>query len=228
MRKDKTVSLVIFATALLILASCSTNEHTPVDGILPTPETNHSEAVTPSHELSSYPALNDEIAERVSSTYSSDGKYIIEGYDTDTERAVSGLIPVREIRIVEVDSGLTLWKMEGLFALYQEPQFCWSPDNRYVSVAYAGRTWVNAVVVDTLDMSQYPLPYLTELAPLFPDAVPKDDRADPCIVPQQWKNETTIEVDFHWYAKEGSSGNESGRFLGSYLYNIETGELTVK
>ena len=76
-------------------------------------------------------------------------------------------------------------------------------------------------------MSQHQLPYLTELAPLFPDAVPKDDRADPCIVPQQWINETAIEVDFHWYVKDGYSDNEGGRIFGSYLYDVETGVLTV-
>ena len=74
-------------------------------------------------------------------------------------------------------------------------------------------------------MSQHQLPYLAELAPLFPEAAPKDDRADPSIVPQQWINETTIEVDFYWHVKDGFTGDERGRFSGTYIYDIETGEL---
>ncbi|MCL2817714.1 MAG: hypothetical protein FWD39_04945 [Clostridiales bacterium] len=172
--------------------------------------------------------LSGEIEYGVETKYSSDGRYFIAGYDVDFDQTTSGIAPVREIRIVDAESGLTVWNMEGLFLLYQDPLFLWSPDDRYVSMALSGRIWTDAFVVDTVNMSLHALPGLARLAPLFPDAAPEENRPDPEIIPQKWLDETTVEVNFSWYSPESPLSGGNDRFSGSYLYNVETGELTVK
>ena len=174
------------------------------------------------------PSNGNDISNSVGREYSSDGRFLIEGYDVDSEGSVSGIFPVREIRIIEVDSDQVVWKMEELVMLYQEPPFIWSPDDKYVCVAYGGRTWGSALVVNTTDMSQQQLPYLTELAPLFPDFPPRGFRPDPSIIPQQWHNEVMIEVNFTWYSENAFPYNEGRQFLGKYMFNVQTGEFTAE
>lgn len=168
----------------------------------------------------------DEDVRQVGPVYSSDNKYYIEGYGAHFDQSSSGLDPLYEIRIVEVSSDQTVWSMDGSYFLYQMPQFCWSPDDRYVSIVYAGRIWVNALLVDTQDMSEHPLPGLSELAPYFPDAVQEENRPDPSIVPQYWTSNHTILVSFSWFAPDWVK-REDGRVRGEYIYDVDTGELTI-
>jgi hypothetical protein len=217
------VIAVLFA-ALVVLSGCarynSNHETTISDG----QELRPSKIVAASDDSNTL-GVFEESDGGVGTKYSPDGKFLIEGYDLDFENNTSGLYPVREIRIVEVDSSLVVWKMEGLFLLYQEPQFIWSPDSRYVSVAYGGRIWASALVVDTIDMSQNQLPDLAELTALFPDFPPNNNRPDPYVIPQQWLDEVMIEVKFSWYSDNESIDSEHGQFSGLYVFNVQTGEL---
>ena len=164
--------------------------------------------------------------ESVGTVYSDDGKYKIEGYGIDYSVVVSGENPVKEIRIVEISSGKTVWNTVGLYLLYEHPNFCWSPDSRYVSGMYAARTWVDAMIVDTKDMTEYSLPGLFELFQLFPEFSPRSDRADPYIIPEYWLNDHTIIVAFSWVPASGLSP-EKDRLEGKYQYDANTQELTV-
>ena len=162
----------------------------------------------------------------VSAVYSDDGKYKIEGYGIDYSIVVSGENPVKEIRIVEISSGKTVWNTVGLYLLYEAPNFCWSPDSRYVSIMYAGRIWVDAMLVDTKDMSEHSLPGLFEISRLFPEFSPREDRPDPYLIPEYWIDNHTIVVAFSWVPESGSS-LESDRIEIKYQYDINTEELTV-
>ena len=170
--------------------------------------------------------IERESEESVGTVYSDDGKYKIEGYGIDYSVVVSGENPVKEIRIVEISSGKTVWNTVGLYLLYEQPNFCWSPDSRYVSVMYAARIWVDAMIVDTKDMSEYSLPGLFELSHLFPEFSPRSERADPYIIPEYWLNDHTIIVAFSWVPASGLSP-EKDRLEGKYQYDANTQELTV-
>ena len=161
--------------------------------------------------------------DRTVTVYSPNSAYFIKGYGTDFTMPISGIYPVEEIRIVSTRTNQPVWHMSGLYLLYQSPQYCWSPDSRYVSIAHAGRTWVDALYVDTKDFSAHTLPGLFELSPLFPDIPPDDNRPDPQIIPQYWENEHTLVVSFSWIPKQ-----ESERFYVSYAYDVITGSFDIR
>ena len=80
---------------------------------------------------------------------------------------------------------------------------------------------MDALIVDTDDMSEHPLPKMTDLAPLLPEATPRDYRPDPCIIPQYWEDDNNITVFYKWTA--------TNRVLeGEYLYNANTDEFIIK
>jgi len=170
--------------------------------------------------------IDREPDESVCTVHSYDGKYKIEGYGIDYNNSVSGINPVKEIRIVEISSGKTVWNTVGLYLLHRTPQFCWSPDSRYVSVMHAARTWVDAILVDTKDMSEHSLPGLFEISQLFPEFSPNEDRADPYIIPEYWMDDHTIVVAFSWTPSPDLSP-ESERIEIKYQYDTNTEELTV-
>jgi len=162
--------------------------------------------------------------EKVATVYSPDGKYFIEGFGVDYSYSISGLNPVVNIRVVESDGGQTVWNKEGYFLFYQEPQFCWSPDSRYVSAAYGGRIWSHALVVDTKYMTEISLPGLDELAPLFPDQKADENRPDPYIIPQYWINEHSLVIEFTWNLADSPDYLE---FSGEYIFDTTTSEFTI-
>ena len=171
----------------------------------------------------------------VSKLYSPNGKYFIEGIDVFWFQWAPGSVPEEQkIRIVEVDSGLIVWEWDWPGTMHQEPQYLWSPDDRYVSVTYGGHVSTEAIVVDTADMTQRRLPHFDELIPLLPDYAPDFSRwGRHYFIPQKWADETTIAVQFYWTFYIGDV-DEMGdaAFMGNvpriYLYNIQTGELTVE
>ncbi len=153
--------------------------------------------------------------------YSPDGKYYIEAHGVNASITAGGLFPTEEIRMIKVESGETVWRMEPG---YYEQSFIWSSDSRYVSVYYMARTWGAALAVDTEDMSEHLLPGLTELAPYFPDAVPDKNRPDPYIVPLYWTDDHTIFVECKWISSYAQ--NEANEFFCRYSYNVDSGALS--
>ena len=71
----------------------------------------------------------------INTIYSSDGKYFIEGYGIDYSEQVSGMNPIKQLRIVKADSHDTVWYMDGPFLLLSPKPFTWSPDCSYVYIA---------------------------------------------------------------------------------------------
>ena len=167
----------------------------------------------------------------IATTYSPDGRYLIEGYDAFYDYA-SEEYPAMYLRIVEVESGITVWSMDGTFHLqysfYTEsvPPFVWSSDSRYVYIAYVGRIWMHGLVIDTMDMSEQPLPGVMLLAPLFPDTTPEEYRPDAYIVPEMWLDNHTLLVSFSWRVIEDVN-DEDNRIYGAYEYNADTNEFTL-
>jgi hypothetical protein len=148
---------------------------------------------------------------------------------------ISGIYPIRDIRIVEVSGEKTVWNM-GSSA--RGAEYIWSSNSRYVSVSYWGRIWGSALIVDTITMSEQELPGMTELAPMFPDVPPSDNRPDPYVKPQYWLDDCRIRVAFSWKSYDATSTEvdkmngltytEGGEISGIYTYNVNAGEFVVE
>jgi len=161
----------------------------------------------------------------VDTTYSPDGKYLIEGFGENYEEQFSGENVIKQLRIVDADKRDTVWHMDGSFLLTAKP-FTWTTDSKYVYIGYAGRVWKDGVIVDVTNMTEQHLPGIAELAPLLPDTTPDDNRPDPYIVPVQWLENHTLQVSFSWRVKE-SVNDEDNRIHGEYEYNADTYEFSL-
>jgi hypothetical protein len=158
----------------------------------------------------------------VGTTYSSDGRYFIEGYCEDSSLPMDVGNPIIGMRIVEVNSKKTVWNMD--FQL-RKVEFIWSPNCRYVSIFYAVRPWGHALIVDTLTMTEEELPGIVELEPMFPDAPPKNILFYPKSIPQYWLDDCRIRVAFSWLSDITYSGDDINGF---YTYNVDTGEFVIE
>jgi len=157
---------------------------------------------------------------RVNTAYSPDGKYLIEGYGLNENAFAGGSFASEEIHLVEISLDKTVWNMTPG---YYDPQFLWSPDGRFVSVAYSGRTYTLALILDTEDFSEQHLPGSELLLPFFPEAIPDDNRPDPYTVPQKWLSNNTILVSFQWTVKDTGEP-----ITGEYIYDVYNGKFTLE
>ncbi|WP_312939327.1 hypothetical protein [Oscillibacter sp.] len=64
------------------------------------------------------------------------GKYRAESAGM-SEDSVSGLISLKEMQIIDLENGETLWSDSG----FLNNRFLWSPDGNYLAIRYSGKKW---------------------------------------------------------------------------------------
>ncbi len=188
----------------------------PTSALTTTPELNPA----PTSELT--PALTPSLSYKAhvnhSSAYSPDGKFLAETYGAYTDITAGGLYPAEGIRIVELSSDQTLWKMQG----YYGTDFLWSSDSRYLAVYYMARIYGCTVIIDTTDFSEIQVPLPNEL-----QSDMQEFRPDPYIKASEWIDNETILITFEYIDTDYNqiSGTLTFVPITGEIYDITINEI---
>ena len=191
-------------TPTLTPAFVSTSTPIPSSTLISTPALN----ISPSSGLEPAPAYNAQVDH--SSAYSPDGKFLAETYGVYTNITAGGLYPAEGIRIVELSSDQTLWKMQG----YYGTDFLWSSDSRYLAVYYMARIYGFTVIIDTTDFSEIQVPLPNEL-----QSDMQEFRPDPYIKASEWIDNETILITFEY------TDTDYNQISGTLTFVPITGEI---
>lgn len=129
----------------------------------------------------------------------------------------SGLHALKEIRMIDINTGDVLWSSESLLL----NNFIWSPDSRFVSVQQGGRTWMSTMVIDTNDMSVIKLPEVEDIF-IIDANLPKAMGGYTEFRASEWVNDTRIRIGFEWTTNTGDEVH------GVYEYDVLTHEIDLK
>jgi len=149
---------------------------------------------------------------------SPDGKLRIESAGmTEDGDSSSGLYALKEMRIIDLSSGNTLWSAES----YLNNKFLWSDDSRYAAAEYSGRTWVETDVVDTVDYNQTQAPGINDIRNVYPNTTEPNVNSVSSFALIKWISDTALSIDFKWQTV-------SDTFVtGEYEYDMNTNTMTV-
>lgn len=138
-----------------------------------------------------------------------------------TDQYVSGWIVPESIQITEVPTGRVLWQMPGQLT----QRAAWSPDGRFLALAYSTRTQSGLKIVDTQTWTDWDF--------TLPDGSPIPEYI---FFPEdwaRWRGDSSLEVtlgrgdgeEVHTY-RCSMTADESGQLTGSVLE--ETAEVLLE
>lgn len=145
------------------------------------------------------------------SVTSPDGKYRAE---TVGEEELGGRTYPDIMRVVDLQTERVLWEETA----YLDTAFLWSPDSKYLAIAYSGRTWSECKMIDTASWQEIPdidIPSIQKLADDLPDIY---ENGTTKIIPTQWSSEDTICLELYWDTPDGKA------LTGTVQYNVQTQE----
>ena len=130
---------------------------------------------------------------------------------------------IYQVVLVEKSTGTVVKVFDIAGAEYD---FTWSPDSRYVAVAYTMRTWGHFAVIDTTEMTAADMPYADTVYRKYHDAGEMQytlhkDRPDGVLQPLEWSPDGTgLLVFYQWYDTEHKAQN------GTFIYDIKTQNIS--
>ncbi|BAL00334.1 hypothetical protein OBV_31350 [Oscillibacter valericigenes Sjm18-20] len=142
---------------------------------------------------------------------SPDEKYRAESVGM-SEDSVSGLIPLKEMRVIDLESGTILWSDRG----FLNNQFLWSPDSSYLAIGYSGRTWTETKVIEIGTWSELPNPNINGLLLAADQEADLADAGLTVIEPLKWETDNSLLLKAEWDTNTGE------KVTGEFKYNIQT------
>jgi dipeptidyl aminopeptidase/acylaminoacyl peptidase len=142
---------------------------------------------------------------------SPDGKYRAESAGM-SEETVSGLVSLKEMRIIDLENGETLWSDRGFF----NNQFLWSPDGNYLAIRYSGRKWTETKIIKIKTWSEMSNPNTNDLLLVVDQEADLADAGLTVIEPLKWETDNALLLKAEWDTNTGE------KVTGEFQYNIQT------
>lgn len=142
---------------------------------------------------------------------SPDGKYRAESVGM-SEDSISGLIPLKEMRVMDLESGTILWSDTG----FLNNRFLWSPDGNYLAIRYSGRKWTETKIIKIETWSEMSNPNINDLLLIVGKEAALDDAGLTVIEPLKWETDNSLLLKAEWDTNTGE------KVTGEFKYNIQT------
>ena len=135
--------------------------------------------------------------------------------------ASSGLHALREMRVIDTETGEVLWSNESNL----RNQFAWSSDSRYVAAQRSGRTWTETIVIDGATWVGYQLPTPYAISKLSQHVSSPDENLDYSSVRiGEWVSEYELIAEIEWLTAQSSTVAGSYRFV---MDNLSVQDITL-
>lgn len=157
-----------------------------------------------------YQALLDAapVAELTGESLSPDGRFKARTVGK-SDTYINGVRLPERLEIADTETGTAVWKDMG----YVTQSVLWSPDSRYLALAYGARTWGAVKVFETENWSSWDF--------ALPDGVPIPEYT---FLPEDWgvwRDENTLELTV------GQGGDGEERHVYRCFFRMEDGSLTA-
>ncbi|MCI6363000.1 hypothetical protein [Intestinimonas butyriciproducens] len=142
---------------------------------------------------------------------SPDGKYRAESAGM-SEETVSGLVLLKEMRVIDLENGKTLWSDSG----FLNNQFLWSPDGNYLAIRCTGRKWTETKIVEARTWNETSNPNINDFLLAVDQEVDLADAGLTVIKPLKWETDNLLLLKVEWDTNTGE------KVTGEFQYNIQT------
>lgn len=115
------------------------------------------------------------------------------------------------MRVVDLQTNSVLWEETA----YLDTDFLWSPDSRYLSIAYSGRTWRECKVIDSSSWQEVPNINIREIQTLSDNLPSIYENGTTKVNPIQWKTACTLLLEVYWDTPDGNA------VVGTVLYHLD-------
>jgi|GEM_PF-6757051 len=220
----------LFIVVVVLCSACSnptyqmvktSQENTGIRHVLVTEESYSNEIVGDGKFTGSLEGKKDEDSLVEANVYltaatSPDGKYRIESFGVIKDVTAGGIYPAEGIRVVDNETEQVLWSM---YPGYYAQTFLWSANNQYVAVNIETRISSGTFVIDTMTMTEIPLPQIEQVREsLKTDTSLNESRPDPYFSFLDWLTEEQLSVSFQWTGIDEI-------YKGTYIYDVTEKKL---
>ncbi len=146
-----------------------------------------------------------------SSADSPDGKYRAESAGM-SEDSVSGLVSLKEMRIIDLENGETRWADTG----FLNNRFLWLPDGNYLAIRYSGRKWTETKIVNIKTWSELENPNINDLLTVADQEADLAAAGLTVIEPLKWETDNLLLLKAEWDTDAGE------KVTGEFQYNLQT------